>query len=503
MIIMKKIISYISIGIMIASHLSCTKNYEKLNTSPDSSVLMDPGIIITGTQKDGAFGQGGEGVNIQFGSWVQHWASGNVGVAKTSRYIQQPDNSTWSSHYSIIRNLAQIRNKLLLGKEADPDGRSRLAIARIMEVAIWERLTAIYGDVPFSETALPEGQVIATPKYDEQQKVYTSLIQELDKAIGAITTGDKSYGAADLYFAGDLVKWKKYANSLKLQIGMRISKADPTLAQKVVTEAMSASLISSNSESATIPTVTSLTANYHPTLSQYTAGSPDLQYLAKAFVDKLNLLNDPRLKLIVAPTANSVKTVPQVLVYRGLDVALTDNDLAAVVRADYSTASLLTYFNKTIASPIPVYVFTYADVCFLKAEAALAGWGATPAQAAQFYSDGVKAALAMAPYNITTVPTAYLPELTLSGSTSEQLEKIMTQRWISLFTRSFDAYLEWRRTGYPVLLPGKNAGSTNGTIPRRSAYPADETILNADNYKAAVTRLSNGDSYTSRIWIDK
>lgn len=261
-------------------------------------------------------------------------------------------------------------------------------------------------------------------------------------------------------------------------------------------------MLSTNAATAAIQTGTSLHANYHPTLSQYTAGSPDLQYLAKAFVDKLNLLKDPRLTLIVAPTANSVKTIPQVLVYLGLDVALTDNDLAAVVRSHYFLASLTTCFNRTIASLIPVYVFTSADVCFLKAEAALEGRGDTAAQAATFYSDGVKAALATAPYNITTLPTAYLPELSLTGTKDQQLDKIMTQRWISLFTRSYDAYLEWRRTGYPVLLPGKNTGMTNGRIPRRSAYPSDETILNAGNYRAAADRLSNGDPCPSRTWID-
>ena len=501
--IMKSYIKFFFPFFLLVALASCTKNFEKLNTSPVSSELMDPGIIITQAQKDAAFTQGGEGTNIQFGSWMQHWASGNVGVAKTSRYIQQPDNSTWSFHYSIIRNLAQIRNKLLLGKESLPEGRSKLAIAKIIEIAVWDRLTAVYGDIPYSESGLAEDKVIPNPKYDTQQKIYTDLIAQLDKSIALITIGDNTYGAADLYYAGDLTKWKKYAYALKLQIGMRIKKADPVLAQKVVTEAMGALTISSNAESAAIQTVTSLPANYHPTLSQYTAGSPDLQYLAKAFVDKLVTTKDPRLTLIAAPSANSLKTVPQVLVYRGIDVALTDNDLAAVVRADYSLASLQTYFNKAIVSPIPVYVMTYADVCFMKAEAALEGWGATSAQAATFYADGVKAALAMNPYNITTVPATYAGELVLAGTKEQQLEKIMTQRWISLFTRSYDAYLEWRRTGYPVLVPGKNIGNTNGTIPRRSAYPSDETILNLENYKEASARLSNGDTYTSRMWVDK
>ena len=145
-------------ALILLAGVSCTKNFEQLNTPPTSSVLMDPGIVLTKAQKDANFQQGGEGVNIQFGSWAQHWASGNVGVAKTSRYIQQPDDGTWGSHYAVIRNLAQIRNKLLAGKEATPEGRSKLAIARIMEIAVWERLPALYGDIPYSESGLAEDQ---------------------------------------------------------------------------------------------------------------------------------------------------------------------------------------------------------------------------------------------------------------------------------------------------------------------------------------------------------
>lgn len=488
---------------LLATGVSCTKNFEKLNTPPTSSVLMDAGIVLTKAQKDANFGQGGEGVNIQFGSWAQHWASGNVGVAKTSRYIQQPDDGTWGAHYAVIRNLAQIRNKLLAGKETSPEGRSKLAIARIMEIAVWDRLTALYGDVPYSQTALPEDQVNPKPKYDDQKEIYKDLITQLNKAIAQITNGDQSYGNADMYFKGDLNLWRKYGNALKLQIGLRIRKADPALGQQVITEAMAAPLPASNTETAAVQTVTSLPANYHPTMAQFASGSPDLQYVAKALVDRLVATKDPRLTLIASPTANSQKTVPQVLVYRGIDVALPDADLAAVVRADYSLASTKTWFNKTFATPIPVYVMTYADVCFMKAEAALEGWGATPAQAATFYQDGVKAALAMNPYFITTIPSDFTEATLSAGTKDEQLNKIMTQRWISLFSRSYDAFLEWRRTGYPVLLPGKNIGSTNGTIPRRTAYPGDEPILNADNYNAAKAKLTNGDAYTSRTWIDK
>ncbi|HAK31042.1 MAG TPA: SusD/RagB family nutrient-binding outer membrane lipoprotein, partial [Sphingobacterium sp.] len=153
---------------------------------------------------------------------------------------------------------------------------------------------------------------------------------------------------------------------------------------------------------------------------------------------------------------------------------------------------------------IPSYAFTYSDICFYKAEAALLGWGATTANAQTFFTEGVKAALALPPYNMTAIPSAYEPVLNLSGLTDEQkMEKIATQKWIHLFGRDMEAFAEWRRTGYPRLTPGPNPGSTNGQIPRRAIYSSEEAELNAANLKEAAARMTNGDSFLSKVWWDK
>lgn len=149
---------------------------------------------------------------------------------------------------------------------------------------------------------------------------------------------------------------------------------------------------------------------------------------------------------------------------------------------------------------------SYSDLCFYKAEAALLGWaGLQPGDAEAFYRDGIKAAMKVDPYNIPDADiTTYLDnEGTLSGTEEEQLEKIMGQKWISLFMRHYEAYAEWRRTGYPKLIPGPNQGVTNGTIPRRGVYSGTERFRNPDEYNAAAARMSNGDSYLSKVWWDK
>lgn len=489
----------LSAGILFSG---CTKDFEELNTPPTSVTDVDPGLLLSKAQKDAAFVEGNERANIEIGSWIQYWAGGQV--APVSRYIQQPTDLVWSAHYTLLRNLGQIRNQTLKGMEEMPSGRTKLAIARIMEISVWQRLTDLFGAVPFSATTEDASDVESKPAYDSQEAIYTALITDLDAAMGKLTSTDLSYGNADFYYKGNSDKWKRFGNSLKLRLGMRIRFANPTLAEKTVREAMAQPLLLSNSDNAAIPTYNDAqTINMHPILQQYISGSADLRYLAEGFINTLKNTNDPRLPFIAEATVNSKKAgMPS---YSGIGVALTDAQLLGVIKDDHSTASLSTYFNKSLSTPIPCYVFTYADVCFFKAEAALLGWGATTAQAEGFYQDGIRAAMALLPFNITTIPQGYIDaEFSFTGlSDEEKLEKIMTQKWIMLFGRDYEAFAEWRRTGYPVLTPGDNPGSTNGTIPRRAVYSSLESLLNTTSYNAAVTGLTQGDSYLSRVWWDK
>jgi hypothetical protein len=480
----------------------CTKDFEELNTPPTSVTDVDPGLLLSKAQKDAAFAEGNERANIEIGSWIQYWAGGQV--APVSRYIQQPTDLVWSAHYTLLRNLGQIRNQSLKGMEEMPAGRTKLAIARIMEISVWQRLTDLFGAVPFSATTQDAGDVQSKPAYDSQEAIYTTLITDLDTAMSKLTSTDLSYGNADFYYKGNVDKWKRFANSLKLRLGMRIRFANPTLAEKTVREAMAQPLLLSNSDNAAIPTYNDAqTINMHPVLQQFISGSADLRYLADAFINTLKNTNDPRLPFIAEATVNSKKAgTPS---YSGIGVALTDAQLLGVIKDDHSTASLTTYFNKSLSTPIPCYVFTYADVCFFKAEAALLDWGAAPAAAEGFYQDGIRSAMALLPFNITTIPQTYIDaQFSFTGLSDEaKLEKIMTQKWIMLFGRDYEAFAEWRRTGYPVLTPGDNVGSTNGTIPRRTVYSSLELLLNTASYNAAITGLTQGDSYLSKVWWDK
>lgn len=491
-------------GLLIIGLLTsqaCTQDFEKINTSPTTFTTLDAGIVFSKSQKDVNFQEGFEFMNCLFGSWAQHWAGG-VAISP-SRYIQQNDDFFWDTHYGYVRNLAQIRTHILKGKETDPKGRTKLAMARIWEIFLWQRMTDVVGDIPFLETALGAENVNNQPKFDTQESIYQALIKDIDVAISQLNATDDTYGNADYFYKGNVTQWKKFANSLKLRLGMRIRYGNPTLAQKVVTEAMAQPLLASNADNAAVPTFNDATnSNVHPVLNHWLAGSPDLKYLAEALVTQLVNTNDPRLPRLVQPTVNSVKAGKPA--YKGLGVALTDAILKTIIKDDYSTASQTTFFNKAYSPAIPCLAMSFSDVSFYKAEAALEGWGASADQAEKFYQDGVKAALAQNPYNITTIPANFESELSFTGLTKEQkLAKIGTQKWIQLFGRSYEAFIEWKRMGYPALKAGPNLGTTNGTIPRRSIYTSREAILNKANYDEASKRMTNGDTYTSKVWWDK
>jgi hypothetical protein len=496
-------ISLYSLAIAIGLS-SCTKDFERLNTPPTSITTIDPALLFSKVQRDGAFAEGGELPNNKFGSWVQHWAGG--AVVPVSRYIESSEDAIWEQHYNLIRDLRQIRLELA-GKENDASGRSKLAIARIYEISIWQRLTDLFGDVPYSQVSKDATVINVTPAFDTQESIYASLIADLDVAMNNLNDADENYGAADFFYKGSTTinSWRKYANSLKLRLGLRLRYANPSLARTTVESAMNkpALLFASNADNAAVPTFNNAQpVNTNPMLRQFLTGSSDLRYLASALVDKLKAYSDPRLPLLAQLTVNNVNGGQQD--YVGLGVALNDAQLSQVIRNNYSTASLNTWFSQTFAA-IPVYSLTYSEVCFFKAEAALLGWGAQSTAAEGFFKAGVAAALQLPPYNINTVPPAYdAAVLSFSGLTDElKLERIMTQKWIHLFGRNYEAFAEWRRNGLPALTPGSNIGSTNGQIPRRAIYSTRESQLNTANYNAAVGRLSKGDSFLSKVWWDK
>jgi hypothetical protein len=167
----------------------------------------------------------------------------------------------------------------------------------------------------------------------------------------------------------------------------------------------------------------------------------------------------------------------------------------------YSIVNRYTFARTTV----PTFFLTYGETELLLAEAAQRGW--VSGSAASYYHDGVQAAMQQLSLQAGAGPAdgpinTYLAAHPLAAGT--ELEQINTQYWVATFSDEYEAWANWRRSGFPALTPTNYPGnSTNGTIPRRYTYPTGEAGTNPTNYSAAVAGLKDGDKMTSRVWWDK
>ena len=206
----------IILGLFMASFMiwSCTKDFEELNTNPNSPVDVPAINIFTRTQINGINRQlGGWMQTYYFGNWCQQWS--RVQYINEDRYQPRDMSGYMEGAYSdCLKNLTIVLNKTAITGET-----SLQAAAKILRAWNFLYLTDIWGDVPYSEAL--QGLNIdgtLTPKYDKQSDIYAALLAELEEANVLLSGTTINFGAGDLFYGGDPVKWKKLANSLKLRM---------------------------------------------------------------------------------------------------------------------------------------------------------------------------------------------------------------------------------------------------------------------------------------------
>lgn len=502
---------------------ACTDHFSSLNEPPTEVTSVDPSFTFTEVLKDDNVNYNWEYADARlFGGWAQHYADNDIGDGLPNYYMQhrRNDNTFWEVKYiDVLKNMD--RTKALLREEAegnasDPSIRTRLAMVKIYEAMTYETLTAGLGDIPFSE-AIQGLQGNTTPVYDQQSSIYPALLDSLDTYVAQLNEGDRTFEEADIIYQGDVDKWRRFGNSIKLRTAMRMRYADESTAQAAVEEAMSSPLISNHAQSAMIETGAGggADANAHPILTELREPG-DKSRLGQNLVEMLKANDDPRLELIVEPTPESKEAFaqsgdPDDLEYRGIPPNMTDEQYNALdITNGTSYAAFDIWANEDLA--VPAHVLTYPEVLFLQAEAALLGWGGTMSDAQTYYEQGIRAAMTMRPYNNTGFNGAeitqsdiddYVDSQTpLSSDFETALEQISEERYIALFSRGDEPYFEWRRTGYPQLDPGTRTDNyTNGDIPRKAFYHETEQSLNPENWQEAVDRQGDP-GYNADIWID-
>lgn len=508
----KGILSVVMTAIVLSS---CDKGYKQLNVNPDAVSTPTPQYVFTLAEYDGA-GYGGHygssSANFLLGT-MQYTTSYNDVAGFGSKYINSQVQQTGSAFSAAYPDEINGLGIVIKAVKSDASKINWLAEARIWRVFCFMKLTDLYGDIPYSQAGLGYDSSVYKPVYDPQQSIYASLLSELDGAAQSLDATKSTFGAADLIYGGNPAQWKKFAYSLMLRLGMRLTKVDIASAQTWVTKAIAGGVITQDADIARMSYIgTGQDINKNPLVldlwnNDYIAQNGQTNTEGGKYQDTwinyLQSTNDPRLPVISVvwiggkpdTTASKQKGMPDTI-------------------ANKIPSNFVTFSEPNPATVLglgsPKLLFTAAESYFLLTEAALRGWysGAT---ASSLYTLGIQAAMrhwSIIAGSAGTIPAAAISTYVsnnplVSGTLDQQLKQIYTQFWVSIFPDAQEVYNNWRRTGYPALTPNNYpTNATGGQIYRRFDYPVSEQTLNTINYNAAVAR-QGPDALMTHIWWDK
>ncbi|WEA03204.1 SusD/RagB family nutrient-binding outer membrane lipoprotein [Mucilaginibacter sp. SJ] len=473
-----KYISILSAAVLL-SVTSCKKDLLKINQNPNGSQTAQPDYLLTAATKATSDTYWGVANNMDASLlFVQYWSK--IQYTDPDRYIYASSafEELWSTGYSkSIVNLNQII------KLADAQGNTNYkGVALVLRSWTFSLLTEAYGNIPYKQATNIDQYL--TPAYDSQKDVYFALLDDLKAAQTALDPSGKAI-AGDVIYSNNIASWKKFTNSLRLRIALRIADREPAKAKQVLDDIKTegGSYISSNAETAQLVYLDS--PNQNPVSNLF--DTRDDYRISKTIVDKLFALNDPRLSIYAAKTQDAT---PQN--YVGLPNGLLVGDASNY--GFTKTSKPGAYFR---APHAPAVILSYAESLFDRAEAAARGF--TAEDAASLYGQAVTAALTQ--YSITSADIAtYMAQPAVKYDASNYKKSIGEQKWLALFGQGFEGWTEWRRLDYPQLQPAV-AGTLNGKIPVRFIYPGTEQSLNKTNYQAAVA-AQGADALTTKLWFD-
>ena len=473
----------------------------KVNENPNNPTDAPAGTVFTNAVQNGigrflGWGYNGRGAALV----VQHLAQ--TQYPDEDQYRRLDANSTsgfFNTPYTS--ELEDLQKVIDAGTEAERPAVSAPALA--LQTLIYEYITDTFGDIPYSEALKGDGpEAILLPKYDAQKDVYNGMLAALTKVAADLAApGTVTLGASDPIYSGSPASWQRFANTLHARLALRIINVDPTTAASELQKALGGpgGVFRSNADNAVMRWPGDGVFN-NPWSDNF-KGRDDHR-MSQTLMNIMLANNDPRIPIYAQPTpADPTK-------YAGMP-----NGLLATQAATYfNTSSRVgaVFFPGATAygtfggngAKFPQQVLTYAELLFIKAEAAergIAGLGA--GQAAGFYRDAITAS--MNQWGVTDAGAigTFLtqPGVAYKGGT-EGLKQIAVQKWIALFTDGGQAWAEWRRTCQPNTLVAGPAAIVN-YIPRRFYYSTTEVSANSDNLAAAIAR-QGPDNFGTRVYWD-
>ena len=477
---MKKITTIVlAIGLLT---VSCDKDFEEINENQNSPEQIEPEFLLSNVISVAAdqntFDQG-----FRLSNYLTQFAA-SVEFERIDRYEMGTNSTYWNTIYSLLNDIESIK--------ANPKTNDAYnAVSDIMRCHFYSQLTDMWGDVPYSDAIQAKNDVL-TPKYDTQEFIYTDsnigLLKVLENAVATLKATNASI-KGDVLFKNDLNNWVKFANSLRVRYTLRISNRISDFSA-IQTLSSSPDVMLSNAENAVLPYLRSA-PNQFP-MSNSALGLYQEHRMTKTVDSVLTNWDDPRINVLYKPTQASV--LAGTSEFKGLVNGQSRETIAASgVNSD--EISLFGAIFRDVPNGVDGQFMQYAELQFAFAEAAERGYISGSAQG--YYENGIRASF---DYYGVELPADYLTRPAIAYG-SDNLTKILTQKWLMLNTNGHEAWFNIRRTGIPSLKPGPD-NFNNDQYPVRYLYPEGEQATNSANAAAAAARMG-GNDINSKGWWEK
>lgn len=488
-------ISYIFLALCIAFN-ACTEGFEALNLDPNRPKDVTPGVLLG--QMQYRFVNASMQASRNFTHELMQVDAPRASTSGQGlhRYVVNPGAGVWTSFYTLMRDVEDIISISDRLKE-----NNYKAIALVYKSWGYSILTDLYGDVPYSQAVKAEDGIFEA-SFDAQKDIYLQILKDLETANGLFDDskiltfgGDQVYNTNVLTSGKNvgIQRWKKFANSLRLRLLLRISKRDGEVS---ATEQIKAILADPAKNPVFVANADEAIFRYPGTFPYfnpyYNARTLDWRegtYFSEFFINKLNADKDPR-RAVWATTV----AVNGVQVYQGIKSGYPST-------TEYVVGRNSSYQDALKTSPLLGVMMTYAELEFIKAELALKGFN-TGKTAKVHYNTAIGASMVQwgttLPADFLTQPGVLYDE---ALSVDKQLEQIMLQKYIAFLFVDYQAWFEKRRTGYPVLPRGTGIPAEN-KFPSRVPYPTYLQSQNAANLNAAVAKMG-GDNSDTKVWWEQ
>lgn len=485
---MKKIFITILTAVTLSS---CSDDIEKLNVNVKDPSNVPGEALFTSAQKSLVDQMTNTNVNNNIIRLINQYFTETVYTDESNYDLVTrtiPEQHWQFLYKDVLKDLDQSAKNITntpLGLTENPlDKQNKLAIIEVLNVYTYAILVETFGNVPYSQAINLDYK---TPKYDDGLTIYKDLIKRLNNAIAKLNTGGKSFGDSDRIYGGDVTKWIKFANTLKLRMGITISDipAESALAQATVSSAAPL-VFTSNLDNADLKYLTA-TPNTNPLYVDLVASGRSDFVPTSTIIDEMNSLNDPRRSKYFDNNMDDPST-PEIEYIGGENGA--SNSFAQK-----------THITPTIQAPdFPGTILDYAEAEFLLAEAAERSLYGTPADAEAHYNAAITASI-LDWGGTEAEATAYLanPDVAYTTAAGTWKQKIGIQSWIAFYNNSFEGWSFYRRLDFPVLVAPPDAVSG---IPMRYTYPIIEQSLNKASYTDASAAIG-GDAVETKLFWDK